>query len=178
MVSLLSSPSSPTDSIWISSQLLKWDKSCYVSSIGFRPDVKEDAVIGLLDQVLLSLGGVNQKHTRGSAANSIPMICAASSSQGTPWTEIRVLLGAQAEKRILLVICSPRVVNSQFLTAASHMTNDIHDALAQQHFLSTDEVLAVDAAESILDIPFVLDMIAYAAHMMDVAIAEEVSAEP
>lgn len=192
---LLNDPLQPSGarSFLLSNSVVNWEPSNFVAKVALRADVREEAILGLAEQVLLSNGGLLQKTARslatasssGAAAADPPSIVAINSGDG-PWGQIRMSVGvnenyvrvavivvtAAASRAIGSLLMAPQAAFCDF---ASRVSTLLYQAISGEHW--TLEQLndpCQEQADSALDLPFVVDLISVMVQNMNNRIIRDV----
>ncbi|RYG63078.1 hypothetical protein EON64_16660, partial [archaeon] len=106
----------------LSGSSVTWDKTCFVFSVALRPDVKEEALMSLFEQILLSLGGAVRRLLRDEKLESAsegavligPLVLATSSAEHGAWATIRIHIGVDnsLERSAVVVVVPSSAVGS------------------------------------------------------------------
>eukprot|EP01039_Chlorochromonas_danica_P008452 gene8452-9318_t len=189
---------------WLSGckESMAWDSSCFAAEIRLRADVKEEAVLGLVDQVLLSLGGQLRRSARqlraedGTEGNALPetalappQVVVTSSSSCCCWQEVKALLGANLSfQRVLLVLVTAASPSGGLfsLTGSSSSSttfaafcevtaSTLLRALTSSSYTcsSSSSHHCSEVAEGVLDLAYLVDLVPVAARLMDEEAQEE-----
>lgn len=131
-----------------------------------RPDIKAEAIMGLMEQVCISYGGAVMHPERNLSLLQITSL----NTQQNQWSEIHIHLGANTRKqRVLLLILTPR---SSLYTSLDTTFADLHhtvlNALHTEQFLisylystsssSLPSASSSATVDSIVDIHYVQDL--------------------
>ncbi len=164
--------------------------------------MKEEQIVSMLEQVLLSFGAVVQKCHRDEPSAKIdvsermssgPYLVASCNAEGRLWAHMKILLGVnEVYQRIVLVVISPSSIsskmdiNSLLSSSISIFTEYSQTAIKQltqaldtqkwtlNHLHPTQDNYCSDMAEGVLDLGFVRDAMSIATFHMNAHIISQV----